>query len=97
MMYFWVRITKDLHYRRLSLFYGSEGDYDYFYSRQGYPCWFSETPAGSATNWWDLHSQSGTTDEAKRIAAKAAAIAAAKAAGWVVIEETNETKAFYNA
>ena len=46
MMYFWVRITKDLHYRRLSLFYGSEGDYDYFYSRQGYPPvgWSSKRP-----------------------------------------------------
>ena len=97
MMYFWVRISKDLHYRKLLLFFGSEGDYNYFYARRGYPCWFSDTPAGSAANWWSLHEQAGTTNEAKRIAAQKAAIAAAKTAGWVVIEETNETKGFYNA
>ena len=95
-MYFWVRITKNLQYRRLFLFFGDQGDYDYFYSRQGYPCWFSETPHGQPP-WWTLHEQSGTTKFEKKTEAKAAAIAAAKTAGWVVVEETYETQAFYNA
>lgn len=96
MMYFWVRVTKNLHSRRLLLFFGDENDYKYFYSRQGYPCWFSETPAGSHVDWWTTHNDE-TTDYKKKEKAKNDAIAAAIVAGWVVVEETYETQAFYNA
>jgi hypothetical protein len=96
MMYFWVRVTKDLHHRRLFLFFGDEGDYNYFKSRQGYPCWFSETPDPHGPSWWTLHEQSGTTEFEKKTEAKKAAIHAAMTAGWVVVEETYETQAFYN-
>ena len=99
MMYFWVRVSKNLHYRKLLLFYGDLNDYKYFESRQGYPCWFSESPggggSGEGSDWWSLNAQSGTTDNAKKIAAKKAAIDAALAVPWVVIEETYETQAFY--
>ena len=94
-MFFWVRVTRDPTRQKMILMFGDEGDFNYFKGRQGYPCSFPATAPGSALSFWTLANE-GTTTEKKQDLAKAAAIAAAKAAGWEVIEETYETQAFYN-
>ena len=97
-LYFWVRVSRDPRKQQMILFLGDEGDYDYFKSRQGYPCFFLMVPPGSAETFWSLQN-AGETFIDKKDLAKAEAIAAAEAhpANWVVIQETYQTRAFYNA
>jgi len=94
-MFFWVRVSRNPARQKMILMFGDEGDFNYFKGRQGYPCYFLATPPGSALSFWTL-ANAGDTVEKKQDLAKSGAIAAAKAAGWEVVEETYETQAFYN-
>jgi hypothetical protein len=94
-MYFWVRVSRDPKQQKMILFFGDEGDFNYFNSRQSYPCFFLITPHGSAVSFWSV-SNEGTTFTDKQDIAEAAANAAATAAGWTVVVETYQTRAFYN-
>jgi len=96
-MYFWVRVSRNPSKQVMILFFGDEGDLNYFKSRQGYPCFFLITPPGSSTSFWSMQND-GTTFTEKQNIAQAEAIVAAEAhpANWVVVKETYQTRAFYN-
>lgn len=100
MLYFWVRYSRNPTKKKMRLFFGSEDDYNFFYTDQGYSSWFSENPpchAPPCAYWWTLHEQTHvTTEYEKKVAAKDAAMLAATTAGWVVVEETYDTQAFLN-
>ena len=95
-MFFWVRVSRDPSARRMILFFGDEGDFNYFKDRLAYPSFFLEVPADAGVSFWSLADYGGTTVEEKQNNAKKAAIAAAEAVPWVVVEETYEIKAFYS-
>ena len=94
-LYFWVRVSRDPRKQQMILFFGDEGDFNYFKSRQGYPCFFLITPPGSAASFWSLHNDKTTFIE-KQDLAKSEAKAAATAGGWLVVEESYQSRAFYN-
>jgi hypothetical protein len=94
-MYFWIRVSRDPKKQEMILFFGDEGDLNYFNSRQSYPCFALQTPPGSAVSLWSI-SNAGTTFTTKQNLAIAEATAAAENAGWTVIKGTDQTRAFYN-
>tara|TARA_Y100001973_G_C5202378_1_gene338839 strand:- start:2427 stop:2741 length:315 start_codon:yes stop_codon:yes gene_type:complete len=94
-MYFWVRVSRNPKRQEMILFFGDEGDFNYFKGRNGYPCFFLITPPGSALSFWTINN-AGATFTDKQNAAKTAAKNAATAGGWFVVDETDQIKAFYN-
>ena len=71
------------------MFFGDLGNYQFFKEHKKYSV---ATPEEDP--FWAL-SNSGSTFTSKKEATKLLAVTAAKNAGWVVVEETYQTQAFF--